>query len=72
MKILLMKIFNTRHKVNLASNTRVAQVFKATVYVFHSHHPLRSVLGRDFSCESTGYIGKRRYSLSINTSMQLS
>ena len=47
------KVFDTRHKVSLASNAEsnalVAQVFQATVSVLHSHHPLHSVLGREFA-----------------------
>ena len=48
MKILFMKIFDTRLKVSLVSIARVVQVFKATVSVLHSLQPLCSVLGCDF------------------------
>ena len=48
-----MKIFDTRHKVSLASNAQVAQVFQATILVLHSHHPLCSVLGHDRGCDFT-------------------
>ena len=59
-KVLFTKIFDTRHKVSLASNAQVAQVFQATVFVLHSHHPLHSVLGydrgRDFSLYVTNLL----------------
>ena len=48
-KILFMKIFDTSHKVSLVSNAQVARVFQATVFVFHSHYPLCSILGHDFT-----------------------
>ena len=48
-KILFTKISDTGQKVSLVSNARVAQVFQATAFVLHSHHPLCSVLGHDLA-----------------------
>ena len=49
--------------MSLASNAQVAQVFQAIVFVLHSHHPLRSVLGRDLAKALASYMARAQYRL---------